>query len=86
VETPPGFFSALSCRHGEELSRFLFHMSAATIRARQLFRIVLGQGENLLKWLVAILADVVIDRHGNPPTELHVIEATPQWQLQLRNR
>jgi hypothetical protein len=36
------FFSALFSRHGEELSCFLLHFSTTAIRARQLFRVVLG--------------------------------------------
>jgi hypothetical protein len=57
--------SALFGRHREECSCFLFHILAAAVRAFSTFLFVLGQGEDFLERLITVMANVVINRHGD---------------------
>ncbi len=56
--------SALFAGHGKERSRFLLHVLAGAVRARDPFFVVLHQGEDRLKGLLAVFADVVVYGHG----------------------
>jgi len=50
--------------HREKSGHFLLHILAAAMRATDCFFVVFVQGENLLKRLVAVVADVVVYGHG----------------------
>jgi hypothetical protein len=58
------FRLAFLAGHCEKLGDFLFYILAAAVRAANIFLIVFLQGEDSLKRLVAVVADVVVYGHG----------------------
>ena len=60
------FCSTFPGRYCEELGWFLLDVLAVAARAGHRF-VVLRQGEDLLEGLMAVQADVIINRHGFPP-------------------
>jgi len=61
-------YSALAGGHRKECSRLLLHVLAAAIWARDCFLFVLCQCDDLFKRLIAVLTDVVVNGHDQPPT------------------
>src|SRR5579864_3863240 len=55
--------------HREERLSFLLHVPAPAVRAPYFLVIVLIQGQDFFKFLVAVVAEIVVHGHGEPPAE-----------------
>jgi hypothetical protein len=66
--------SALPGSDREEGFGFLFDVVAAAVRASNLIFLVLVESENFFKFLVAVVAEVVVHGHGRPPAESALFE------------
>jgi len=56
-------FLAFPGRDREKRRRFLFDVFAPAVRALECFVIVLVQGQNFLKGLLAVMANIIVNRH-----------------------